>query len=360
MTGNQIFNMNKSIFLGLLLSFSFAFAQDSHMIEFNNPNIVIEGSNYVTFENNELVAHRHSKDVYSGTTKEILFNPIKARTCSGITLNFKTKSPTIKVKFKIVEGSTKAAVFGVFQNDKFVRNNRFKYVPNQIVEIDLASQQSKKAVSYTITFPLMTDVHFLGLELEENQILETLKNVTKKTYLAFGDSITHGTGQSTTQETYPFILANTLGYELFNTAVGGSKTSQVMAEMVRDDFKKIDIMTVLIGYNDYNGEGIDVKTFKERYEAILKTMRETHKSTKIYCISLLTTKMNNSKTSQLPIEPFRNAVKDVVKERQVNGDANIILIEGEKLTKLEDLRDNVHLNVEGAKSFADKLYNIIN
>ncbi len=351
--------MKQSILLYLLLSLTFAFAQDNQIIEYNNANIVIEGSNYVTLENEELVAHRHSKHVYEGATKDNLFNPLKARTCAGITLNFKTKSPTVKVKFKIVEGLTQAAVFGVFQDDKFDKNERFKYIPNQIVEIDLKSKQSDEAVTYTITFPLKTDVHFLGLELEENQTLETLKNTTKKTYVAFGDSITHGTGQLTTQETYPFILAKNLSYELFNTAVGGSKTSQVMAEMIRDDFKKIDIMTVLIGYNDYNGEGVDVKTFKERYETILNTIRESHINTKIYCISLLTTKMNNSKTSQLPIEPFRNIIKDLVKKRQQNGDTNIILIEGENLTTIEDLKDNVHLNIEGAKLFAEKLSEII-
>ena len=352
--------MNKALkFLSVLILTVNINLTAQTQVAWDNKNISIEGSNYITVKNDELIAHRHNQEVYENTTKENLFNPIKARTCSGITLNFKTKSPTVVVKFKIVEGSDKGAVFGVFQNDQFDKNERFKYIANEIVHINISSKTTTEAVSYTITYPLKTDVHFVGLELEENHTLEALNKEQKKTYVAFGDSITHGTGQKTTQETYSYILAEKLGYELFNTAVGGGKTSQVMAEMIRDDFKHIDMMTVLIGYNDYNGEGIDVKTFKERYKTVLNTIRETHKDTKIYCISLLTTKMNNSKKSNLPVTSFVDVIKEVVKELQDNGDKNIVLIEGSKLTTIEDLKDNVHLSIAGAKSLAEKLSNII-
>ncbi|APY08234.1 hypothetical protein BWZ20_07930 [Winogradskyella sp. J14-2] len=342
----------------LLITINVA-AQDYYNVPCNDKNIIVEGSNYVSIEDNELVAHRHNQKVYENTTKENLFNPLKARTCSGITLNFKTKSPTVKVRFKIIEGLDKAPVFGVFQDDVFDKNKQFKYIPNNIVTIDISSKKSGKHVTYSITFPLKTDVHFLGLELEENHNLEPLKRETRKTYVAFGDSISHGTGQQTTQETFPFILAKKLNYELFNTAVGGSKTSEVMAEMIRDDFKHIDMMTVLIGTNDFNGEGVGVEALKKRYENILNIIRETHKETKIYCIVSLATKWKTSKKTNLPIELFIAAITEIIKERQQKGDDNIYIIEGDKLTTIEDLKDNVHLSVAGAKSFAEELSKII-
>lgn len=353
-------NMNKALkFLSVLILTVNINLTAQTQVACDNKNISIEGSNYITVKNDELIAHRHNQEVYENTTKENLFNPIKARTCSGITLNFKTKSPTVVVKFKIVEGSDKGAVFGVFQNDEFDKNERFKYIANEIVHINISSKTTTEAISYTITYPLKTDVHFVGLELEENHTLEALNKEQKKIYVAFGDSVTHGTGQKTTQETYPFILAKKKGYELFNTAVGGSKTSQVMAEMIRDDFEHIDIMTVLIGFNDYNGEGVSVETLKNRYKNVLSTIRETHKDTKIYCIVSSATKMKLSKKSNLPIQPFITGIIEVIKERQQQGDTNIYIIEGHKFTTIEDLKDNVHLSIAGAKSLAEKLSNII-
>ncbi len=334
-------------------------AQNVQYISSDNENISVEGSNYISFKNGELIAHRHNYKVYRNTTKENLFNPLKAKTCSGITLNFKTKSPTIKVKFRIIEGLKRAPVFGVFQDGEFDTNEQFKYKENDIISININSKNPNEEVFYTITYPLKTDVHFVGLELENNYKLEEYTKKTKKKYIAFGDSITHGTGQQTTQQTYSYILAKKLGYELFNTAVGGSKTSQVMAEMIRDDFKDIDMMTILVGVNDFNGEGVDVETLRNRYKNVLSTIRETHKDTKIYCIVSLASTWNKSKKTNLPIEPFITAIIKVVKERQDNGDKNIVIIEGAKLTTIKDLKDKVHLSIEGAKSFAEKLSIII-
>ena len=200
----------------------------------------------------------------------------------------------------------------------------------------------------------------MGLELDNGYDLKTIEEANKKTYVAFGDSITHGRGQNTTAETYPFILADNFGYELYNIAVGGGKTSQVFANMIRDDFKQIDLITILIGYSDCNGEGVDVETYNERYKNVLKTIRETHKDTKIYCITPSYTTQQNSRISQIPMENFREAVRQVVKDRQQNRDENIYLIEGESISSIENLKDKVHFSIEGAASFAEELTKIIN
>ncbi len=332
----------------------------SKYIKPNDENISVNGSNYIKMDENEMIIHRHSDEVYAGTTKSNLFNPLKARTSTGVFLDFKTKSPKVIVKLKIAKGNPKYSVFNVFQNGVFVENKSFKYQENTEIEIELHSKSPEKEVVYRITFPLMTDIHFLGLELERGAKLCKLKKEEKRVYVAFGDSVTHGTGQKNTSETFAYQLADKMDYELYNIAVGGAKTSTIMAKMISDDFKKIDMITVLIGYNDYNGKGISTEEYNKRYTNVNNTLREKHPNTKIYCISMTYTTQNNSKISQIPADDFRKVVREVVAKRQSNGDKNLFLIKGEEITNEASLKDKVHFSVQGAKNFAEALYQKIN
>ena len=319
-------------------------------------HIQISGSNYIYEKDTELVIHRHSDKVYRGNTKDNLFNPLKARSSSGIALSFKTSSPTIVAKFKIAKGLKSSAVFSVFQEGVFIEDISFKYEENKEIILNITPATTEKEVLYKITFPLKTDVHFLGLELEKGHQLIKIDKELKPIYVAFGDSITHGTGQKTTPETYAYQIAEKFNWELYNLAVGGGKTSEVMAEMIADDFKHIDVMTILIGFNDYNGQGVDLKEYQKRYEGVLTTIRKKHPDTKIYCITMTYTKQQNSKKTGIPAEDFRKVVRGIVSSRQKKGDKNVFLIEGEEISSEENLKDIVHFSVDGAKSFADALY----
>ncbi len=347
-----------TIILLMLLTQSACSVQKS--IAANDRRINYYGSRFVKYQNGELILHRHSDKVYQATTRDNLFNPLKARSGSGIKLEFKTASPHIKLRFKIAKGWHKNPVFSVFQNGNFQKNYSFVYGDDKIITLDLQSETPGEPVVYTITYPIRTDVHFLGMTLDEKYKLLKPDKKKQPVYVAFGNSITHGTGQQTTPQTYAYQLAEKTNWELYNLAVGGSKTSPVMAEMIRDDFDRIDYMTILTGFNDYNGAGVDTLTFANRYRQVLSTIRETHPDTKIYIINLTTTKIKYSKTSGIPIEDFRKVIRNIVKIRQAKGDKNIFLIEGKKLTSEADLNDNVHLSVEGSRKFAEKLYHQIN
>ncbi len=353
-----------SIALFLMSISTLCFAQEKTAfkgkhIAANNKNIHIYGSHYQRVEGNEMIIHRHSDEVYKGKTREILFNPKKARTSAGMYIEFKSNSPTIKFKFKTAKGLDKYAFFNVFQDGEFDLIKGFKYVEDGEMVLEITSKKTKGETLYRIAFPLMTDIHFLGLEIENESELCKLKKEKQPVYVAYGDSITHGTGQKNTSETYAYLLAEKMGYELFNTAVGGAKTSTIMAEMIRDDFEKIEMITVLIGFNDYNGKGISTEEYTKRYTNVLTILREKHPNTKIYCISMTYTTQNISKKSQIPADDFRKVVREVVAKRQNNGDKNIFLIKGEEITNKANLKDKVHFSVDGAKLFADALYHVI-
>ena len=329
------------------------------MVAPTHENIIIEGSNYISNINNELNLHRHSDAVYANTTLINLFNPSKARTTSGIIVRFKTNSPTVKAKFRMIPSETQSCSWGVFQNDVFVEKISSPYAENQEKVLDIASMHSSEIVEYEITLPLWTNVSFSGLELENGYNLSAIEVSEKPIYLAYGNSITHGRGQTMTNETYPYIVSRKFDWTLYNTAVGGGKTSQVMAEMIRDDFDKIDVMTMLIGYNDAMGGELDTLTYSERYTNFLNTIREKHTNTKIFCLTLTYTRNVVTTKTGIPTEDFRKVVRHIVNERINAGDENLFLIEGDDIsdeTTLNPSPDDVHFSVDGASEFADQLF----
>ena len=343
----------------------------------NDTRIHINGTKFITLGVEETIMHRHSDDVLAGTTFTNRFDPIKARTGSGITIRFKTLSPNVIAKFKIIEGNSSSSYFGIYQAVGDVispehPDNLEGIIPNDIqifqysagakIGVAIQSETPGELVEYKITLPIWVDVNFLGLILDEGYDIVDYSLVEKPVYVAYGNSITHGRGQDGTYQTYAFSLSEWMKWDLYNIAVGGGKTSPVMAQMIRDEYSKIDYMTVLIGYNDFNGAGESPTEYRDNYNTFLNTIRESHSNTIIYCITLTATTKTVSDNSTYIPEEFRQVVRDIVTERQQAGDGKIYLIEGEEITSTSDLNGNdpVHMSIDGALNLADKLYDKIN
>jgi len=176
-----------------------------------------------------------------------------------------------------------------------------------------------------------------------------------------GDSISHGTGQDGYgHKTWPFLLSRKLEMELFNLAVGGGKIAVPVGEML-EDWEQIDLITILIGYNDLHFDGKTPEQYREKYNELLDTIRKNHPETKIVCITPLYTKKPISKKTGNTIDEFRAELTELVAERN---DPNLILVEGDKISSENNLRsdnpkDPVHLSIEGAALFADELFQIL-
>lgn len=324
----------------------------------NHPFIKVSGTNYAYVEDQIMRFPRHSAELLKMPKGKSKFSPVKAQTGSGVVVSFKTSSPIIKASFKVLQGENRGGVFAVYQDGKKIQTLRFgkKDNPEKIIEIQ---SKLKHSSVFQIIIPHWTNVGFKGLELEEGHSLEKIAEDKKPIYVAYGNSITHGTGQQATFQTYPFLLAKKMNWNLYNVAVGGGKTSVPMAKMIRDDFEHIDFMTILIGYNDYNGEGLSSEAYGKRLSSFIQTIREKHPSTNLFCITPTYTKTKQSKKSGQTIVQFRDMMASVVKSFQHKGDAHLFLIRGEKISKESDLKDVVHFNVDGAKSFSELLYNEI-
>ena len=211
-----------------------------------------------------------------------------------------------------------------------------------------------------VALPSWSKAALVSIEIDDSSRL--LKSEEKKrVYVAFGDSISHGTGQgSASYKTWPFLLSRKLDATLYNLAVGGGKVSIPSADLLKR-LDRVDVITLLIGYNDLN-TGISAEDFAARYRSFLMRARAAQPKARIYCISPLYTRTVKSRKSDYTMEAFREAVYKTVGDFRAK-DEGIILVVGDRISSEANLRENsqdpVHLGIEGARLFANEMHEII-
>ena len=129
-------------------------------------------------------------------------------------------------------------------------------------------------------------------------------------YLAVGDSLTEGVGDTTGQGGFATLLANSFtnefGYQVTyrNFGISGNTSSQIYKRMKEDSdlaeaLKDADVMTLTVGGNDLrkvilkNFTNLDVSTFDKpateygkRLEKIIRRAREKNPNLPIYVIGI--------------------------------------------------------------------------
>lgn len=338
-------------------------AQD---ISAHSSEITVLGSKYTEKVEGGLKFQRFESNIAKLPPKSIGFSWEKAQSTTGVRLRFQSDSSELKLKFKLApESLNRGSQFGVFIDGKWQKSYDFK--PKDGEDCSFGIQVAgKKMRHYEITLPSFSNPIFQGVSIDDGAILKAdPMRKSSKVYVAFGDSITHGVGQgSATYQTYAYLLAKKLGYDYFNLAVGGGKISVPAAEQLKD-WKKVDLITVLIGYNDWCFEGKSPETYRAKYKDFLQEIRKNHPQTEIYCISLLYTKNKKAKKTDFTPAEFRSSLESLVKELQQAGDKNLHCIEGDKITSEKNLQadkpqDPVHLGIDGASLLADELFKAIN
>ncbi|HEM3683329.1 TPA: SGNH/GDSL hydrolase family protein [Streptococcus suis] len=136
------------------------------------------------------------------------------------------------------------------------------------------------------------------------------KERTTLTYLALGDSLTEGIGDTTGQGGFVPLLAQSLvndyGYEVDyqNFGISGNTSNQILKRMTEDSqlatyLKQADIMTLTVGGNDLrkvilsNISNLKVSTFtkpakdySKRLEKIIQTARKANPNLPIYVVGI--------------------------------------------------------------------------
>lgn len=327
----------------------------------DNPNIRYSGVKYVSRSADGSVAYsRFSEETYKADGVRRGFNNQKARATTGIAMLFRTDSKAVRLTFTIPpDAENRSSTFGIYQNgvwDKVVVFSK----RDRVMDLELVSQTPGAEVAYEIVFPNWSNPTFAGMTLDDGASLVECRPRSRKVYVAMGDSITHGTGQAASFQTYPFILARAIDYELYNVAVGGGRISLATADMLKD-WEHIDLITILIGWNDWRGiAGTTPAQYKAKYAQMLDIIRTHHPETRIFCLTLVREQEGLvGKKSRLSADGFREAVVDIVSERTRDGDRNLFLVRSETFTDLGDYKGGPHFHEKGAKKFADSLVSMM-
>jgi len=321
----------------------------------NNPLITVEGALFISADTNRMILDRYSQEVLDsaklGTVYRI--NPAVSATQAGMALHFKTASPHITLKFEVRSN-------GYYYASSYYYDIYCDGVFNSHIAGALAFSLPAVASGshqWEILLPYLYSVNFKGLELDSGYALENDSIPNRPVYVAIGNSITHGMGQSYSNTTYPVRLARKKNWQLYNLAVGGSKIAEAVSMLVRD--RTVDVFTIMWGYNDFNQKILSTydttRSIHGRLSSLIADLRIHHPLSAIYVITASYTTTGMNETTGLLIEDYRNATRHVIDSMQRAGDTLLFRLEGDKYSNASSLSDHVHFSPSGAIRFADSL-----
>lgn len=311
----------------------------------DNENIRYNGtlSSIVTEESAEL--YRFSDKFFNEGTSPSWYLPF-SRTQSGVSISFKTNRPKIQLVFEQLENSEfRSPVFSVFKDGIVFMES----INTLNFEIENTNQDLSE---WEIYLPYFSGVNFRGMRLGGDYQLYPIEADNKPLFVSIGNSITHGTGQNSAIETYPYLIANDLGFRLINLGIGGSKINTSVLMNLETISPKL--ITVLWGYNDVNSgsESLEQPLFK--YDTLITELCKNQPQADIYCIMQpYTTTTTGAVNSNNHIDSLRKYTREIVEKLQVDYE-NLYIVEGlDYVTSVSDLSDKVHLNVQGASKLAE-------
>jgi lysophospholipase L1-like esterase len=318
----------------------------------------VSGALYTKMNGEYLEFRRFPEEFAKIKASHLGFNLKKAETSSGVCLHFKSNSEHISLQFvTIPDDENRDSDFALHVDN--LMDKTWSFSKKDDININIINP-SGKWQSYRLILPSLSNPMLKSIKIDNNATLKADNSKKKKKYLAIGDSITHGVGQdSKSYKTYAFKLAQKLDLELYNLAVGGGKISPAISGIIKD-FKNIGMITLLIGYNDWQHQGKTLEEFANSYNDFLNETRAAFPHVKIFCISLLYSNTEKSKKSGLKADTYRILLEQIINQRRKNSDKNIHFIAGDSISSKNNLRPNssdpVHLGIQGAEMLACELF----
>ncbi|WP_397385521.1 SGNH/GDSL hydrolase family protein [Prosthecobacter sp.] len=207
---------------------------------------------------------------------------------------------------------------------------------------------------YEIILPYGDSVDFQGIEVTPAPAqMEPPPAAPAVRYVAYGDSVTHGFTASAIDKTYPYLVAQKRGWQLINLGLGGRASNVVDAHVLKT--LKADVITVLMGVNDWQGGG-PVERYRKNMMGFFDALRAVQPTVPIYFItSLYVPPAWSPKTQIADLEAYRQVAREIVTARK---DPHMHLIEGLDLIdhdpKLFD-PVAVHPNDQGFAQMGERL-----
>jgi lysophospholipase L1-like esterase len=349
----------KKIKLFLLLFFVVQSIFAKVNISLDNPNISYDGVFYPVITPNKVELNRHLTSMINNWESGIAgaWENQWVITQTGIRIRFKTASPTIDMAF--TQRATGGTIGATPTNGFSVFVNGISIATYSSLSFTVNNPNAGSETTFEVSLPNLWAVDYTGMQLADGYSLADPGALNKPVYVSIGNSITHGTGQYVSSaKTYPFLLANKMGWDLQNIAVAGATLGWAIALNTKG--KQVDYITIKIGFNDWKYSTGSLANKKTEYGKLLDSLRAYHPAAKIYCISPIFSS-DNSGAAPYALADFRTMVEDLVTARQAT-DNLLCLIVGADISDATMLAsgDPTHLSEYGANAFANNLYSKIN
>jgi lysophospholipase L1-like esterase len=283
----------------------------------------------------------------------------KALSSSGIVIRFRTDSPFLKLAVTVFSGSSRK-YFGLdlvvdghyveslknFKNPTFGTN----YVTMEASlgdfskVFDLGAGEKEVA----LYLPWSVGCVITGLELADGASFIPVKR--EKKLLAFGDSITQGYDALLPHKKYITRLADRLGMEEINKAIGGEIFWPELP-LLAEDFQP-DLITVAYGTNDWSNR--PCAEFQTASRAFFENLRKTYPHAPIVALTPIWRKDSIRKSRDY--ESIHQA--ETLIRQAVEGLPDITVLRGWELVPQEEtlFADlNLHPNDDGFDHYFDNL-----
>lgn len=324
-------------------------------LKLNQIKEIITGAVSVEEKNGIFELHRFTKEqeeLYKATHPNF-YN--KTFTTAGIRLSFKTDSNNLFFKFMAADANARK----YFSVDIFVDGKPVGYIDNfSAMQNELPLGEFSKEFrlgdgikTVCIYMPWSIKASIKEIAVDDGAFIEAVK--PKNKLLAYGDSITHGYESLRPSNRYVAKLADALGAEEFNKAIGGECFFPELAEL-KDSFFP-DYILVAYGTNDWSST--DESSFKENCKGFYENISRNYPNSKIFAITPIWRKDMNEEKPFGDFEKLEMHIRDAVKELK-----NVKVVSGLELVPQEEkfYADRVvHPNDEGFEHYFKNLYDEI-
>lgn len=163
------------------------------------------------------------------------------------------------------------------------------------VELQTGATEFRPGPPHTTTFDgLPAGDKLVELWLPHNESVELVElrsdapvapvEPSRRVWLHHGSSISHGSNASTPTQIWPALAARLGDVDLRNLGLGGSAlVDPFLARVIRDS--KADLISVKLGINVVNLDGMRLRTFVPAVHGFLDTIRDGHPNTPLVLAS---------------------------------------------------------------------------